>query len=68
MYYGKTTKKLEQLYAEYNKIWGCDPDCYEELEYGENAYKEFMKFIRLLTMNFNIHKCQKTNCFFQKGR
>ena len=35
MYYGKTTKKLEQLYAEYNKIWGCDPDCYEELEYGE---------------------------------
>lgn len=41
MYYGKTTKKLEQLYAEYNKIWGCDPDCYEELEYGENAYKEF---------------------------
>ncbi len=46
MYYGKTTKKLEQLYAEYNKIWGCDPDCYEELEYGENAYKEFMKDIR----------------------
>lgn len=32
MYYGKTTKKLEQLYAEYNKIGGCDPDCYEELE------------------------------------
>ena len=28
---------MEQLYAEYNKIWGCDPDCYEELEYGEKC-------------------------------
>ena len=37
---------MEQLYAEYNKIWGCAPDCYEELEYGENAYREFMKDIR----------------------
>ena len=37
---------MEQLCAEYNKIWGCEPDCYEELEYVENAYKEFMKDIK----------------------
>lgn len=37
---------MEQLYAEYNKIWGCEPDYYEELEYVENAYKEFMKDIK----------------------
>ena len=37
---------MEQLYAEYNKILGCASDCYEELEYGENAYKEFMKDIK----------------------
>lgn len=28
------------------KFGECDPDCYEELEYGENAYKEFMKDIK----------------------
>lgn len=46
MYYGKMTKELEQLYAEYEKIWGCEPDVYEELEYGENECKEFTADIK----------------------
>lgn len=46
MYYGKMTKELEDLYAEYEKIWGCEPGGYEELEYGKNECKEFAADIK----------------------
>lgn len=46
MYYGKVTKELEELYKQYYKKFGVEPDFYEELEYGEKTYKEFIKDIK----------------------
>lgn len=48
MYYGKMTKKLEELYLEYSKVWKCDPDFYENAEYGEDEYDEYVDDIKKL--------------------
>lgn len=46
MYRGKMTKELEQLYSEYEKVWGCTPDFYENAEYGKNECEEYTADIR----------------------
>lgn len=46
MYYGKMTRELQTLYAQYHSIWGNDPDCYENAEYGENEYKQYVADIK----------------------
>lgn len=46
MYYGKTTRKLEQLYAEYEKVWNHNPSGYMEIEYGEDEYQDYVKDIK----------------------
>lgn len=46
MYYGKMTKKLESLYREYEEKWGRDPGGYEELEYGNNEYRDYARDIK----------------------
>ncbi|MDE6538640.1 MAG: hypothetical protein K2K66_00470 [Ruminococcus sp.] len=47
MYYGKKiTKELERLYSEYENIWGHDPSGYENAEYGEDEYDEYVEDIK----------------------
>lgn len=47
MYYGKKiTKELKKLYSEYEKVWGHDPSGYENAEYGEDEYNEYVKDIK----------------------
>ena len=46
MYYGKTTKELEELYSKYEKVWGHDPSGYEDAEYGEDEYNEYVDDIK----------------------
>ena len=43
MYHGKTTPELEQLSEEYYKMFGHFPSGHEELEYGKNDYKAYVK-------------------------
>lgn len=44
MYSGKMTAELEELYHEYEKKFGVEPDYYEEVDYGDD-YEEYMKDI-----------------------
>jgi len=46
MYYGKMTKKLEFLYEKYEKLWGHDPSGYENAEYGEEDYRDYVEDIK----------------------
>lgn len=46
MYYGNMTKELNKLYSEYFNVWKCDPDFYENAEYGEDEYDEYVKDIK----------------------
>ena len=46
MYYGEVTDELETLYAQYYEKFGVEPCGYEELEYGNSSYKDFVKDIR----------------------
>lgn len=46
MYYGKMTKELEGLYKEYKAKWGCNPDGYENAEYGADEYSEYVTDIK----------------------
>ena len=46
MYYGKMTKELEELYLEYEKIWRHDPSGYEDAEYDEDEYDEYVADIK----------------------
>lgn len=46
MYYGKMTKELEKLYSEYEKKFDCEPDFYEETEYGEDEYDKYVENIK----------------------
>lgn len=45
MYYGKMTKKLNELYSAYNKKWGCTPDHYEDAEYAADEYDDYVNDI-----------------------
>ena len=55
MYYGKMTKKLKQLYFEYNSKWGCTPDCYENAEYTADDYLTFVSDIeKSLKLNVEL--------------
>lgn len=42
MYCGKMTAELEELYNEYEKRFGVEPDYYEEIDYGDDyeGYKD----------------------------
>ena len=46
MWYGKMTSELEQLYDEYYEIFGCEPDGYQEVEYGQSEYQQYMEDIK----------------------
>ncbi len=46
MYYGKMTKELEQLYKAYEKMWGNEPDFYENTEYGDEDYDDYVADIK----------------------
>lgn len=42
------TAELQNLYDEYEKKWGRDPDFYEEVEYGDTdeSYSEYVSDIK----------------------
>ncbi len=46
MYYGKMTKELENLYTQYSAVWNCEPDFYENAEYDEDEYNEYVADIK----------------------
>jgi len=46
MYYGKMTKELESLYEKYSEKWGNKPDFYENAEYAEDEYDEYVSDIK----------------------
>lgn len=46
MYYGKMTDELRALYAEYEKKWGHDPDGYDNVEYDNSNYSEYVYYIK----------------------
>ncbi len=46
MYFGKMTKELNKLYNQYYEKFNVEPDFYEELEYGQSDYKEYVKDIK----------------------
>ena len=47
MYHGKMTEELKELYEEYTKIFGHDPDGYECFDYGEKHYKQYVRDIKV---------------------
>lgn len=46
MYYGKMTEELKKLYIKYDKIFGVFPNFYEELEYGDIDYADYVSDIK----------------------
>ena len=46
MYYGRMTKELENLYSEYEKVWGHDPSGCLDAEYDEDEYDEYVADIK----------------------
>lgn len=47
MWYGNATKELEALYDEYYNLFGCEPDSYQEVEYGQSDYEDYVRDIRI---------------------
>lgn len=45
MFYGKITEELRPLYRKYREMFGVFPDFYEELEYGDADYADFVSDI-----------------------
>ena len=52
MYLGKMTDELEKLYGEYYDIFGVFPNFYEETEYVQSDYNDYVN---------DIEKCIKEN-------
>lgn len=46
MWYGKSTDELDRLRAEYEKIFGYNPDGELDLEYGESDYKDYVRDLK----------------------
>lgn len=46
MYYGKVTDELKKLYQEYYDLFSCTPNGYEELEYDEVVYDDYVADIK----------------------
>lgn len=46
MWHGKMTDELERLYEEYDKVFGGDPGGYEEVDYGQKHYKDYVRDIK----------------------
>lgn len=46
MWYGKMTNELENLYDQYYKIFGVEPDGYQEVEYGQSEYGDYVSDIK----------------------
>lgn len=46
MWKGKFDGKLNALFDEYEKMFGCDPDTYEEIAYYAMSYDEFSEYIK----------------------
>lgn len=45
MWHGKMTEELEKLYDEYHKVFDCEPDGYQEVDYGQSEYKDYVRDI-----------------------
>lgn len=41
------TDELKKLYSEYEKKFGYDPGGYEELDYGQRHYKDYVRDIKV---------------------
>lgn len=55
MYFGKMTKELEKLYADYEEKFGYQPGNEESLEYSSKEYKEYVRDIKkAIDLNINI--------------
>lgn len=46
MWYGKMTSELEQLYDGYYKIFDYELGGYQEVEYGQLEYQQYVKDIK----------------------
>lgn len=46
MYYGEMTEELEKLYEEYDAVFQDYPCCYEELDYGQEDYDDYVADIK----------------------
>jgi len=46
MYYGKMTEELKTLYKKYYEKFGVEPDFYEEFEYSDYDYNEYVSDIK----------------------
>ena len=46
MYNGKITKELNELYDKYYIKFGCYPDDYDDIDYFEDTYNDFVKDIK----------------------
>lgn len=42
MWYGKSTDELDRLRAEYEKIFGYNPDGETSVEYDQSGYKDYI--------------------------
>lgn len=46
MWYGNMTPELKELYDAYYQVFGGDPDEYDELEYGQSEYDDYVRDIK----------------------
>lgn len=46
MYRGKMTKELDKLYGLYYEKFGDYPYCYDDLEYSESEYDDYVNDIK----------------------
>lgn len=45
------TKELENLYDQYYKMFGVEPDGYQEVDYGQEEYSDYVKDIKTAIEN-----------------
>jgi hypothetical protein len=51
MWHGSMTKELENLYDQYYKMFGVEPDGYQEVDYGQEEYSDYVKDIKTAIEN-----------------
>ncbi|UMZ01810.1 hypothetical protein H8S51_008955 [Roseburia rectibacter] len=45
------TKELENLYDQYYKMFGVEPDGYQEIDYGQGEYSDYVNDIKTAIEN-----------------
>ena len=46
MWEGKYTKEMDQLFTQYAKMFGGDPDGYDDIAYEGMSYDKFLGYIK----------------------